>query len=84
MGGQVGWVTAVVAIDTTMLDNPRQGGKLAHVQVLRHEVGPLIGLDHVEDKAALMHPSDGTQTTWGPGDRAGLAILGAGECQPDL
>ena len=52
--------------------------------MLRHEVGPLIGLDHVEDKAALMHPSDGTQTTWGPGDRAGLAILGAGECQPDL
>ena len=52
--------------------------------MLRHEVGPLIGLDHVEDTAALMHPDDSTQTTWGPGDRAGIAILGAGECQLHL
>ena len=83
-GGQVGWVSGAVAIDTTMLDYPRYGGEPAYVQVLRHEVGHLLGLDHVEDTAALMHPDDSTQTTWGPGDRAGLAILGAGECQPHL
>ena len=43
-----------------------------------------LGLDHVEDRDALMHPSDSTRTSWGPGDRAGLAVLGSGECQPNL
>ena len=84
MGGQVGWVTAVVAIDTTMLDYPRYAGEPGYVQVLRHEVGHMLGLDQVEDRDALMHPSDSTRTSWGPGDRAGLAVLGSGECQPNL
>lgn len=84
VSGNVGYVTGAVAIDTTMLAYPRYAGEPAYVQVLRHEVGHLLGLDHVDDTAALMHPHDSSQTTWGPGDRAGLAVLGSGECQPTL
>lgn len=83
-GGAVGYVTGAVALDTTMLALPRFSGEPGYVQVLRHEVGHLLGLDHVQDTAALMHPHDSSTTTWGPGDRAGLAVLGAGECQPRL
>ena len=48
---------------------------------LRHEVGHLLGLAHVDDERQLMHPhaADGP-VDWGPGDRRGLAALGAGEC----
>lgn len=84
LGGSVGYVTGAVAIDTTMLDYPRYAGEPGYVQVLRHEVGHMLGLDHVEDRDALMHPSDSTRTSWGPGDRAGFAVLGSGECQPNL
>jgi hypothetical protein len=44
-----------------------------------HELAHILGLDHVEDADELLsiHPGDGP-VTLGPGDRAGLAALGAG------
>jgi hypothetical protein len=41
-----------------------------------HELGHIMGLDHVASKAELMEPSGGLVTDLGPGDREGLAQLG--------
>ena len=41
-----------------------------------HELGHIMGLNHVTSKAELMEPSGGLVTDLGPGDREGLALLG--------
>lgn len=46
--------------------------------VLAHELGHLVGLDHVDDPDQLMHRYPGSgPVALGPGDRAGLTALGA-------
>lgn len=49
-----------------------------------HELGHLVGLDHVDDAAELMYATSGSgPVTLGPGDRRGLAAVGAeGGCLP--
>ena len=42
-----------------------------------HELGHIMGLDHVASNAELMEPSGGYMTDYGPGDLAGLERLGA-------
>lgn len=48
---------------------------------IRHELGHLVGLDHVDDEEQLMypHPVPGP-VTWEDGDRRGLRALGEGGC----
>jgi hypothetical protein len=41
-----------------------------------HELGHIMGLDHVTSKAELMEPAGGLMTDFGPGDLAGLEQLG--------
>jgi hypothetical protein len=41
-----------------------------------HELGHIMGLNHVPSKAELMEASGGLVTDLGPGDREGLALLG--------
>jgi hypothetical protein len=41
-----------------------------------HELGHIMGLDHVSSQAELMEPSGGSVTDFGPGDLAGLERLG--------
>jgi hypothetical protein len=41
-----------------------------------HELGHIMGLDHVQSDAELMEPSGGLVTDLGPGDREGLSLLG--------
>lgn len=50
------------------------------VALLLHELGHLVGLDHVDDPDELMYPDGPTRTSYGPGDREGLALLGAIPC----
>ena len=50
--------------------------------VVLHELGHLVGLDHVKDPAQVMHATSET-VGLADGDRAGLAAVGAGECHPD-
>ena len=53
--------------------------------VIEHELGHVVGLDHVNDATQLMNPSETpTVTGYAAGDLSGLAILGEGQCTPGL
>lgn len=57
-------------------------GSAAVQAVIQHELGHLLGLDHVADPTQLMYSEgDPSQASdWGSGDLAGLSQLGSGEC----
>lgn len=73
------------AFFTTLLTDPtvHDGPAQARAIVL-HELGHLVGLDHVEDPTQLMNPVDVGNRDFQPGDLTGLAALGGGPCVPDL
>jgi hypothetical protein len=76
------YVTGMVVLDRdAFADLEDQLDSRARQQaVLMHELGHLLGLDHVQDPAELMFESNLGRTTLGKGDRRGLAILGGVPC----
>jgi hypothetical protein len=52
--------------------------------VIMHELAHVVGLDHVNDPTQLMNPEGTGVTEFAAGDLAGLALLGGGECVPEL
>lgn len=70
-------------------DNPdlarivqRRNGSVIAREVMLHELGHLVGLAHVKDATQVMYPNTRPLAHYSAGDKAGLAILGAGPC-PD-
>jgi hypothetical protein len=60
----------------------RADGRTQVVAILTHEVGHLVGLDHVDDPAQLMYAENtGLITRFGAGDLAGLRALGEIGCE---
>jgi hypothetical protein len=49
--------------------------------VIMHEIAHVVGLAHVDDPTEIMNASNTSLTEWGPGDLAGLAIVGGGPCE---
>lgn len=81
--GHEWFVTGSVVLDgpqlSEILDGPH--GWASARSVVMHELGHLVGLDHVDAKGQLMQPEGNEAlTTWGDGDLVGLAALGRGRC----
>jgi Matrixin len=68
------WFTAAIA---------QPGGDANARAVVMHELGHLVGLAHVRDPDELMAELNSGLTEFGPGDRQGLAAVGAGRCRAD-
>ncbi|MHA7210951.1 matrixin family metalloprotease [Arthrobacter sp. MDT1-65] len=78
-GGQV-QLDAPDAVDTLRFPDGRAYLKA----VIMHELAHVVGLDHIDDPDELMNPENFGVTSFGEGDLAGLALLGAGPCAPGL
>ena len=79
------FVTGAVVLDGPQLERilDGRGGRAGVRSVMMHELAHLVGLDHVDAPGQLMRPSgDESITTWGAGDRTGLAAVGSGRCIP--
>jgi hypothetical protein len=80
--GVATYVTGQVTLDTDtfndLLRDP--GGAAVARAITMHELGHLVGLDHVDDERELMYAHNRGQLDFGPGDRTGLAALGRGPC----
>lgn len=83
--GSERFVTGQVALDRDWFAEAmaRPGGGGVARAVVMHELGHLVGLDHVSDPGELMAESASGATELGPGDRQGLAAVGAGRCWTD-
>ncbi|UVJ40477.1 matrixin family metalloprotease [Arthrobacter sp. CJ23] len=84
--GYKAYVTGSVALDAPqfgeILDSP--GGEAIGIAVIMHELGHLLGLDHVSDPEQLMFDEASWVRDYAAGDRAGLAKLGTGPCSKDF
>jgi len=72
------YVSGQVALDGPSLAAYDEADQVA---VIMHELGHVVGLDHVDDPDELMYEENRGRREWGPGDRYGLALLGSGPCR---
>lgn len=83
--GVLVYVTGTVWLDRdAMTDLLRAGRADSARAVIEHEIGHVLGLNHVSDSSQLMSESGGSVSGPADGDRRGLAVLGRGVCRPDL
>lgn len=84
--GELRYVTGTVALDAPDLTRilQRPDGDAQVEAIIKHELGHLVGLDHVDDPYELMNDDNLGLSKFGPGDREGLAKLGRGRCLPGL
>jgi hypothetical protein len=83
--GPAAFVSGLVALDGPQMRAyySSVSGRLLARGIVRHELGHLVGLDHVEDPAQVMNGSGGT-VDYQSGDIAGLVQLGRGPCVTQL
>lgn len=80
--GHLTFVTGKVVLDRDYFAEAAgqpQGFELERA-VLMHELGHVVGLDHVEDPNELMYAEGVGRASFGRGDLEGLALLGAVDC----
>jgi hypothetical protein len=84
--GDLVYVTGELLLDEKFVRDSLAEKQPAMVRsTMLHELGDLVGLDHVPDEKALMfpHAMPGV-TTFARGELPGLMSLGRGPCRPGL
>ncbi|MFJ5955225.1 matrixin family metalloprotease [Paenarthrobacter sp. NPDC092416] len=73
------------------LDSPQVAELLAEpggadyvLAVIQHELGHVMGLDHVDDPVQLMYPEIGAPDGLAAGDLTGLHLLATSPCRKDI
>jgi hypothetical protein len=76
--GRLVYVTGVVVMNSSHQLSPGFGAGRTWGKVILHELGHVVGLDHVDDPAEVMNPSlVSSPANWGVGDLAGLRRMGS-------
>lgn len=78
--GRLRYVTGIVVLDAGQFAGFDPDDPSVAQAIVDHEFGHLVGLGHVDDPNELMYEHNLTRTTYGPGDREGLARLGGLPC----
>lgn len=81
-GARFRYVTGQVTLDEDVYDElARSSGGQGHQRaILLHELGHLVGLDHVDSTEELMNADNLGRLEFGAGDLNGLVRLGQGPC----
>lgn len=85
-GGPKSFVTGSLELDAPQIDLEleRPDGAQYATAVILHELGHVMGLEHVDDPVQLMYPEIGTPDGLAAGDLSGLRKLGQTQCRKDL
>ncbi|MFE4198044.1 matrixin family metalloprotease [Paenarthrobacter sp. NPDC056912] len=84
--GYKAYVTGTVSLDAPQFAGimDASNGNEIGVAVIMHELGHLVGLDHVNDPRQLMFDQASWVRQYAAGDLTGLAKLGSGPCSKDF
>ena len=84
--GPKSFVTGSLELDAPQIteDLDRAEGAAYATAVILHELGHVMGLEHVDDPAQLMYPEIGSPDGLAAGDLNGLYELGHAQCRKDL
>ncbi|WP_051299349.1 matrixin family metalloprotease [Arthrobacter castelli] len=86
-GSPTAYVSGSMLLDAPQIEHLTRfpGGYSRARAIVMHELGHVVGLDHVSDPDQLMYAESNLEVTeFGAGDLTGLAKLGRGECVPAL
>lgn len=78
--GRVRYVTGQVMLDRDLFSSFDAEDAGRAQAIVDHELAHVVGLGHVDDPGELMYADNLGRTTYGPGDREGLARLGSVAC----
>lgn len=84
--GPKSYISGSLELDTPQVADllATEGGSDYVLAVMQHELGHVMGLDHVDDPVQLMYPEIGAPDGLAAGDLNGLHLLASAPCRKDI